>query len=79
MFYVLYFEYSVKDLFHKILCNCRNNIIFRTYGSFACKRFERSCDFPKETFVNIGRKLSQEDIFYTENNDYVILHKKKLN
>ena len=36
-------------------------------------------DFPLETFVKIGRKLSQDDIYYTENKEYVILYKKKLN
>ena len=51
----------------------------KTYFSEKKKLIKEKKDFPLETFVKIGRKLSQDDIYYTENKEYVILYKKKLN
>lgn len=33
-------------------------------------------EFPLAVFVKIGRTMSQENIYFTEEHDYIILHKK---
>lgn len=71
------FDCMMKKLFHKILSfevfvNKLNTI--QELPKDICK--SSSTEFPSETFVKIGRKLSQDNIYYTENKEYVILYKK---
>ena len=75
----------ITIFFHKI-SNINNKYDTRYKQQFRSLYFlekkqlvKEKKDFPLETFVKIGRKLSQDEIYYIENKEYVILYKKKLN
>ena len=85
MFYVILYNSILESIFFLKISNI-NNYDTRYKQQFMCTYFsekkeliKEKKDFPLETFVKIGRKLSQDDIYYTENKEYVILYKKKLN
>ncbi len=79
MFYIIYFDSILKRIYYR-LCNVSfwRSRYYEVYRSIEELGRPRK-DFPRETFITIGRKLSQADIYYTENEEYVILYKKKLN
>lgn len=86
MFYVLYFEYVIKEIFNKndsmnkiLKYKCLHKKYIGIYASIIFDEYKDFSDFPRAVFVKIGRKMSQDDLYYTENNEYVILYKKKMN
>ena len=76
MFYMMQFDCMMKKLFHKILSVEVSKNQWNTIQELPKDVYESSStDFPSETFVKIGRKLSQDNIYYSENKEYVILYK----